>query len=207
MKRVMCTVIIILMMIELSALTLILQNNEEIEGKLKCYKDDKIYLTQKRKLYIIETKEIKRLIQEGIEISLDDIPLHKKIFEIGNMAYYNEIINIPSIKEINENLLMQNKECMLLNETGKNLKSFSSLYYIGLGVSMIGTIASLPNKDGKIDSSGPVISLIGLAILVFAPMKITEAGNNLQKLSQNRYYELERQLTNNDTIKFIPEKK
>ena len=198
------------MMIELSALTLILHNNEEIEGKLKLYKDDKIYLTKKRKLYIVETKEIKRIIQNGSEISLDDIPFHKKIFEIGNMAYYKEIINIPSIpsiKKINENLLMQDKECMLLYETGKNLKSFSSWYYIGLGVSMIGTIASLPNKDGEIDSSGPFISLIGLAILVFAPMKVAEAGNNLQKLSQNRYYELERQLTNNDTIKFIPEKK
>jgi hypothetical protein len=195
------------MMIELSSLTVILQNNKEIDGKLKCYKDDKIYLTQKRKLYIIETKEIKSLIQEGIAISLDEIPLHKKIFEIGNMAYYKEIIIIPSIKKMDENLLMQYKECMLLNETGKNLKSFSNWFYFGIGISMIGTIASFPNKDGKIDSSGPVISLIGLAILIFAPMKVAEAGNNLQKLSQERYYELEKQITNNDTIKFIPEKK
>ncbi len=201
MKRVICIIILILMMMELSALTLILQNNEEIEGKLKLFKDDKIYLTQKRKLYIVETKEIKRLIQEGIEISLDDIPLHKKIIEIGNMAYYKEIINIPPIKKMDENLLMQYKECMLLYKTGKNLKSFSSWYYIGLGVSMIGTIASLPNKDGEIDSSGPVISLIGLAILVFAPMKIYEAGNNLQKLSNERYFELKRQEAKNDTIK------
>ncbi|MDP8204184.1 MAG: hypothetical protein P9L95_06605 [Candidatus Tenebribacter mawsonii] len=207
MKRLISTIIIIFIIIDLSSLTLVLQNNEEIEGNLKCYKDDKIYLAQKRKLYIVETKEIKRIIQEGIEISLDDIPLHKKIFEIGNMAYYREVINIPEPQKIiSENFLLQNKECMLLNETGKNLKSFSKWFYFGLGVNMIGTIASLPNEDGKIGSSGPIISLIGLAILAFAPIKVAEAGNNLQKLSQNRYYGLERQYTNNDTIKFIPEK-
>jgi len=208
MKKLISTIIIIFIIIDLSSLTLILQNNEEIEGNLKCYKDDKIYLAQKRKLFIVDAKEIKQLIQEGIEISLEDIPLHKKIFEIGNMDYYREVINIPEPpKLLSDNFLMQNKECMLLNETGKNLKSFSKWFYFGLGVNMIGTLASLPNKDGKIDSSGPIISLIGLAILAFAPIKVAEAGSNLQKLSQQRYNELERQITNNDTTKFIPKKR
>ena len=207
MKRLINTIIIIFIIIDLSSLTLVLQNNEEIEGNLKCYKDDKIYLAQKRKLFIVDAKEIKQLIQEGIEISLEDIPLHKKIFEIGNMDYYREVINIPEQKIISEHFVKQNKECMLLNETGKNLKSFSKWFYFGLGVNMIGTLASLPNKDGKIDSSGPIISLIGLAILAFAPIKVAEAGSNLQKLSKQRYNELEKQKTNNDTIKFIPMKR
>ena len=209
MKRLISSIIIIFIIIDLSSLTLVLQNNEEIEGNLKCYKDDKIYLAQKRKLYIVETNEIKQLIQDGIEISLDDISLHKKIFGIGNIDYYREIINIPEQKQkaISKLLLIQNKECMLLNETGKNLQSFSKWFYLGLGVNMFGTLASLPNKDGKIKPSGPIISLIGLAILALAPIKVAEAGSNLQKLSQHKYNVLERQITNNDTIKFIPKKR
>ena len=47
MKKVLCSIIIMLLIIELSSITLILHSNQEIEGKLKYYNDNKIYITQK----------------------------------------------------------------------------------------------------------------------------------------------------------------
>lgn len=127
------------------------------------------------------------------KIKIDNVRLDKVMYEEINIK--NFIFNSRKI-----DVFDYPYEIELLKSIGRDLKSFSTLTYIGFGISIIGTtIAFSSDKGGK--KIGIGISVIGGIISLTAPAKVGSAGKKLEEFAKYKYLEQQKNKTDKNKVK------
>jgi len=146
--------------------------------------------------YYNELKEIELYSSPFIKKKkINDVQLNKLLDERIKLKYsLGESKIISYDKNYNEN------EFELLKSIGRDLKSFSTLTYLGFGISIIGTtIAVSSDKGGK--KIGIGISVIGGIISLTAPAKVGSAGKKLEEFAKYKYLEQQKNKTDKNKVK------
>ncbi|MBC8527284.1 MAG: hypothetical protein H8D22_10630 [Candidatus Cloacimonetes bacterium] len=89
-------------------------------------------------------------------------------------------------------------DLMLLQNAGKNLRSFTRLTYIGLGLSIVGSIIIIESKDDNTKIIGWGVSTIGSIIGLIAPSKVGIAGKNIEEYMKLKYIEKQKNIIKNE---------
>lgn len=162
--------------------------NGYYELKLKYGSYDIFY---KKGKYVYELNNIKLLpIIFKKKHKIDDIILNKVKDDKISLKYVsNRYENIKYPFEIE-----------LLKSIGRDLKSFSTLTYLGFGISIIGTTIAV-SSDGGGKKIGIGISVIGGIISLTAPAKVGSAGEKLQEFAKYKYLEQQKNKTDKNKVK------
>jgi len=154
---------------------------------------------------------VKDILYKGKSVHLS------KLYEVKYKRFYairyDEKISINETNLFEETLALKGKitsiqfsdvewykypENHLIYQTSQSLKKYSRLYYIGLGLGCMGGIITyLTFTDvGRVGLIGPLMSLVGFGISLYAPSRIGKAGSDLERAVKYRMI----QETKQDTL-------
>ena len=194
MKKMIISIIMVLFIVNnVFSLTVHLLDGTQINGNLISRKDDKLYITLDKSLYIISEHIILKVFDEEkdvtelVKTSKKNQPIkwnsYLKIITLNTMKdvrknYPNLVLDTRSIRT--KNLDSQQK---LLLSAGKNLQKSSFFWYSGIVLSTVGLIFFMKADNDTEINIGIGFNIAGTLAYLIAPAYIGKAGNDLEEMS------------------------